>query len=1277
MARAPCLRGVWLAVLVGVCAGSLVRAQGFVPTSEEILRRYAWGGTGGTLGHLGAGGPADLSAQMPPVGNQGANYSCVAWATAYYLKSYQETVEHGWDPAASAHRFSPMCIYNQANSGHDGGISFYSALKLLTDKGCAALDVFPILSGDYMAWPNVAQCEAALPYRASSMASVFSSSTPDEEALAAVKALLDAGQPVAIGVSLYSDFDPEAPDYLYDGPGAGATYRGGHALTVVGYDDTKGGIGALKVVNSWGTSWGDHGYAWISYAYFGGYAAEGWMMTDRIGYQPRAMARVDITHPYRADLAVAVGVGNPSSPTWQQIAYSLQGGGGDDIHTSVDLTEALAHLPPSAANPWYVAVRDCSAGDAGTLDRFSIVLDGQEWSWAEAPLSIPDGGSTVYAVVDTTGANSPPTAPDVVISPASPLTADDLVAAATATDPDGDPLTYRYTWYRNGELQGDVTGDTVAARLTEKDDRWRCVVAANDGEAEGPTGEAEIVVGNTPPTAPEVAIAPAAPTKQDDLRAEASGAQDPDGYPVTYAYAWFRDGTLEAALTTETVPSADTAVGERWRCVVTPRDDTGEGEAGEAEVIVGSGNAAPTAPTVTIRPAAAYGDDDLEATAAGSTDAEGDPITYRYAWYCDGVLQGGLTTDRVPAAETTKGQVWRCVVTPNDGGQDGPSGEAQVTIRNTPPPRPELHLSPDAPCGGEALVTHATAVEDADGDAVRYSFRWLLDGVEKRQTVGTALTDTLPPGSTQRGQQWTCAVRVTDGEDTTSPVEAQTSIANGGPPAPQLVLAPSGPLTADNVHVTVTGCSDPDGDRLSYAYRWFRWNAVAGQWVLVQSTNTRNTSDVLPATLTATGERWKCSVRASDGLTVGDWAEAKFAIGNGTPTVPEVALSSTTPTSATGVRATIRHCTDPEGSRLSYAYRWFVWDSGRHAWVLSRELNSREASDTLPATLTRKGQRWKCSVRAGDGTAVGGWTERTFVVGNTPPPKPRLAVPAATTGRPVVATAAAVRDADGDTVRYGFRWMLGGVTKRLVATTANTDALPPAYVRRGQVWTCRAWTGDGEAQSGTAEVRVTIGNGAPPAPRVGVATLTARPGEAAIAVVAAVTDPDGDPVVYGYRWILNGVVRRIKVTSATRDVLPAGVTRAGETWTVLVRAGDGEAGSPSAEAQFRVGGVAAAAVAPSVFLTSVSAVPSGIGAQVVFALSAPASVRAEVLNIAGLPVKLITPGTDFQAGTQTVLWSGQSDAGLPVPNGRYLVRVSARGADGSESQALATVTVQR
>jgi hypothetical protein len=68
--------------------------------------------------------------------------------------------------------------------------------------------------------------------------------------------------PIAVGMSVYSDFN------YYSG-GCYETSQSGninHGVLIVGWDDTMcGGQGAWHIKNSWGTSWGESGYAWMKY----------------------------------------------------------------------------------------------------------------------------------------------------------------------------------------------------------------------------------------------------------------------------------------------------------------------------------------------------------------------------------------------------------------------------------------------------------------------------------------------------------------------------------------------------------------------------------------------------------------------------------------------------------------------------------------------------------------------------------------------------------------------------------------------------------------------------------------------------------------------------------------------------------------------------------------------------------------------------------------------------------------------------------------------------
>ena len=106
--------------------------------------------------------------------------------------------------------------------------------------------------------------------------------------------------------------------------------------------------------------------------------------------------------------------------------------------------------------------------------------------------------------------------------------------------------------------------------------------------------------------------------------------------------------------------------------------------------------------------------------------------------------------------------------------------------------------------------------------------------------------------------------------------------------------------------------------------------------------------------------------------------------------------------------------------------------------------------------------------------------------------------------------------------------------------------------------------------------------------------------------------------------------------------------------------------------------VASRTVAGALRITSLSAAPTrGGGAVVTYQLTAPASITAEVRNIAGRPVRHLVAGQDTAAGRQTLVWNGRNDNGTPVPAGTYLVDLTARADDGQAVKRLCPVNAAR
>ncbi len=199
----------------------------------------------------------DLSPNFPTPGDQGQQGSCVGWATAYALKTYQERIEEGWSLNTSSHLFSPAFIYNQINHHDDNGSYISDALDLAVNKGVATLAAMPYSDRDYLTQPSNDAFAEALSYKAKKWYKINDTSQ--------IKAALVNRRPVVCGISVYQSF--------YHLSGTNSVYNtaqgnnlGGHAVTIVGYDDNTFG-GAFKVINSWGLNWGDNGYFWLPYSF--------------------------------------------------------------------------------------------------------------------------------------------------------------------------------------------------------------------------------------------------------------------------------------------------------------------------------------------------------------------------------------------------------------------------------------------------------------------------------------------------------------------------------------------------------------------------------------------------------------------------------------------------------------------------------------------------------------------------------------------------------------------------------------------------------------------------------------------------------------------------------------------------------------------------------------------------------------------------------------------------------------------------------------------------
>lgn len=206
----------------------------------------------------------DLDSHFPPVGNQGQQGSCAAWAVSYYMNGFLQRKINDWTDDYSWHLMSPAWTYNKVNDGVDDGSYPSDNAYIIEVVGDATLYTMPYDSSDYISWGDESAWREAPLYKIKDYQPI------DISDVNTIKYYLNQGYLIYFGINASTpgfrggnfDGDYILSDYEY---GGGIP---NHAQTIVGYDDSisdDGEQGAFRVVNSWGTGWGDNGFYWITY----------------------------------------------------------------------------------------------------------------------------------------------------------------------------------------------------------------------------------------------------------------------------------------------------------------------------------------------------------------------------------------------------------------------------------------------------------------------------------------------------------------------------------------------------------------------------------------------------------------------------------------------------------------------------------------------------------------------------------------------------------------------------------------------------------------------------------------------------------------------------------------------------------------------------------------------------------------------------------------------------------------------------------------------------
>jgi hypothetical protein len=338
---------------------------------------------------------------FPPIGNQDGEGSCTTWAVGYYIKTFQEAKEHGWDLSGATWEggyygypslayqnkiFSPDFIYHQIDDGSDYGSSFEDAIDLVCSIGACTWSEMPYDPTDSVTWPSEAAWREAPLYRGSSTGIEYINLNTTQ-GVESLKNWIASGNLAAIAVDGLQYLNLTNDDLWtldnYVNPNTN------HANTVVGYDDnfeyTELGEtrhGAFKIANSWGIGgWGqtiNDGCLWISYQAMNQRVKTAVFYRDKIAYEPKLVASFRIDHARRDDCDIALGLGDKSSPvlTKRLRVWYLHGGHLPFCSNNmvVDITEFANAVPTVIGQQFFLKVFDWGdySNTNGTILDFAI-----------------------------------------------------------------------------------------------------------------------------------------------------------------------------------------------------------------------------------------------------------------------------------------------------------------------------------------------------------------------------------------------------------------------------------------------------------------------------------------------------------------------------------------------------------------------------------------------------------------------------------------------------------------------------------------------------------------------------------------------------------------------------------------------------------------------------------------------------------------------------------------------------------------------------------------
>jgi predicted outer membrane repeat protein len=665
-------------------------------------------------------------------------------------------------------------------------------------------------------------------------------------------------------------------------------------------------------------------------------------------------------------------------------------------------------------------------------------------------------------------------------------------------DLDGDALQYTWSWViDNQTVQTTGVNPTIQLPLGQ----YTVQLVVFDGTYYSSVDTVVITVAqqNRAPVAHAGAdqVVTAALNGLASVSLNGSGSSDADGDALQYTWTWTLNS--QSYQTTLKNPNIQLPIGQHM-----------------VELVVFDGNFYSSVDTVRITvtesdhaPVAQAGPDQIVTAdpsgfapvtldGSGSSDLDGDSLQYTWTWRVNGQT---ITTAGVhPSLQLAVGQ-YAIELVVFDGSNTSSPDTVTITVVSAGN-RPVAHAGPDqtVATGTSTQVTvvlDGTSSYDPDGDSLQYD--WIINS-QTFKNVGARPSVLFPLG------RHTVELVVTDGAQYSLPDTVVITILQGGT-RPIADAGPDQSVAASSqgqasVTLNGSGSNDPDGDPLSYTWRW------------TVNSQVYQTVGVAPTIQLPVGvHSIELTVYDGTAYSQSDTVQITVQHAAGNRPVANAGPDQNVVASQQGLASVTLNGSgsyDPDGSFLSYAWKWTINNQ------------TFQTTGAAPTIQLPVGQ-YTVELTVYDGSSYSLADAVTITVqfsGNRPVANagPDQTVVATFQGHATVTlNGAGSYDPDGDTLAHTWTWTIANRTYQ------TTGVSPTIQLPVGQ-YTIELVVNDGTYSSSPDTVQITVTfSGTSPVAQAGPdQNHFVAPGkQVSLNLDASGSyDPDGDSLDYVWTWTI-------------------------------------------------------------------------------------------------------------------------------------------------------------